>query len=326
MNKTQKILAGILLVQFFLAAVVYWPKKAVSGAGEPLFGALSPQEVTGITIEGADQQQVSLTKSGEGWVLSTAGDYPVDAERVTAFLGNVLGITTGRLVTTTEGSLKQLQVSAEKYAGRITLAQKDGASRLLYVGSTPGAGSTHVRLDGQNSVYLTDKIKTYTLGSKVTDWIDTTLLNVAVKDIVRIRLMNANGQYVFTQGGDSTWAWDGLEEGQTLVETKVLGVVNSTSTLRMVAPVGREVKAEYGLVRPGAELNLEVKESSGAVTLYRLEVGVRSADGSYYAKVSTSDYVVRLSATYAEMLLGLRPADLASAAPTPAENVVTPTP
>ncbi|MGW8251680.1 MAG: DUF4340 domain-containing protein, partial [Anaerolineales bacterium] len=121
MNRTQRILAVILGLQIVLIAVVFWPRGGAVQAGGALLESFDPSQVARISIEDADGNCTSLAKSGQGWVLPEADDYPADSTKIETLLQNLAAVHTDRLVTRTEASHKRLGVAPDDFQRRITL-------------------------------------------------------------------------------------------------------------------------------------------------------------------------------------------------------------
>ena len=74
---------------------------------------------------------------------------------MTKLISDVLAIDNSRLVANTPASQARLKVHADNFARRIELDRANGDPVILYLGTSPNANATHVRLDGQDAVYLT---------------------------------------------------------------------------------------------------------------------------------------------------------------------------
>ena len=89
MNKLNRILIVILVLQLGLTAVILWPRRATSEGDQSLFPDLEANHVVRVTITGAGGNQVELAKDGANWVLPEADDYPVLGSTVSSMLAKV---------------------------------------------------------------------------------------------------------------------------------------------------------------------------------------------------------------------------------------------
>ena len=87
MKRTNTILAVALGAQVALAAVTWGTRGGPSGDAARPFFDFEPAAVTAVTLtnkgsEDSPARPLTLTKKGDGWVVSTADDYPAKAEKV----------------------------------------------------------------------------------------------------------------------------------------------------------------------------------------------------------------------------------------------------
>ena len=156
-TRANGILAGILLLQIALAAWLFVDNFKTAAGRAPaqlLVANLEPGDVTGLRVSDASGS-VQLAKGDGGWTAPEADGYPAAATSVTRLISDVLAIDTGRLVADTPASHGRLRVDPNNYGRRIELDRATGDPVVVYLGSSPNANATHVRLDGQDKVYLT---------------------------------------------------------------------------------------------------------------------------------------------------------------------------
>lgn len=319
MNKLQRILTGVLAAQVALAVIVFWPRAAHTGAGSPLLNITS-EEVTGLTISDDQGKTVKLTKGTDGWVAASAADYPADAIKITPALDKLAAITAGQPVAQTAASHAQLQVADNKFVRQIELQTARGA-QTLYLGSASGARATHVRLAGQDAVYLARDVATWELSADLLSWINAVYLNVPTADVTAFTVKNANGEFAFAKGEGGAWTLAGLAEGETLNTGAVTTLLNQAANVRLTAPLGKTEDPAYGLAQPAATVTLTAKSGDQTRTI-TLTVGTRNAtDNSYVVKSSESAYYVRVAEYSVKDLVEKTRDGLLQQPPTP-----TPTP
>jgi hypothetical protein len=295
MNRGNQILAAILIVQIAFAVLVFWPREASTVAGEPLFAELEADQVARLALRGGDGAEVQLGKDGGGWVLADASDYPVNPGTVPELLAKIVALQTGRLVAETRASHERLEVADDAYAYRVELELEDGTVHTLYLGSTPSYGAIHVRVGGQDPVYLVSDLSSSDVMPQLSNWIDTSYFSVPQDQVVALALENRNGTFEFEKAGDE-WTMVGLAEGETLDTPGVNTLVNRVSTIRMMRPLGTEPEDAYGLQEPSAVLVVHALGEEGAATTYVLHVGAQSEeDNSYVLKSSESPYYIRVA-------------------------------
>lgn len=292
MTKLQRILIGILAAQLVLAAIVFWPRQAAD-AGKPLLD-IAAEDVTALTIQDDQGASVVLTKVGDGWVATSAADYPADAAKITPVISKLTAINTGRLVGETTASHTRLQVADDKFVRKVDIQTAAGV-KTLYLGSSAGSNTTHVRLAGQNQVYLAGNLATWDIDGDLTAWIDPVYFSVPSADITGFTLVNASGEFAFEKDANGAWTLAGLAAGEALDASKVTSLVSQFSSLRLTKVLGKVDDSAYGLAQPSAALTVQAK-SGDQVKTYTLTIGVKDpTDNSYLVKSSESAYYVRVA-------------------------------
>lgn len=294
MNRGNQVLVGVLILQIALSVVLFWPRQPAMAAGEPLLAGLDVEQVTRVTIRNETGESVQLTKSGDGWVLADTGDYPATDGAVPDLLAKVADLKSGRPVAETRESHARLKVADDQYASQVELLLQDGTLHTLYVGTSPSYGATHVRVAGQDEVYLAADLSSMDVGTGLSSWIDTSYF-VQADEIVAATLENENGTLEFVKEGEE-WTMVGLEEGETASSSAISTLITRATSVRMLRPLGTEPKPEYGMQEPNAVLVIHARSAEGTESTYTLHLGAQSEqDRSYVLKSSESPYYVRVS-------------------------------
>jgi hypothetical protein len=314
MNKLNRILAGLLVLQLVVAVVVLWPRPAASGESVSLLPAVKVDDVVGLTIVDGNDRAITLARKGGSWVLPEAGDYPVQAEKVTTLLTKIEALKANRVVTQTNASHKRLGVAEDDFERRIDLQMADGSRQRLYIGNSPTWQAAHVRADGQDEVYLTSELSAQDAGTLATDWVDTVYLSIPRDQIVRITIENAQGTLELTKEGES-WNLQGLAPGETLDETKVNSLLSRVTSVSLLEPLGKDQVAAYGLDQPLAVVTVGTDDGQTHV----LRVGAQDPDDqSYVLASSDSEYYVRVRQFVVQNLVEYGRQDLLVPPPTQA--------
>lgn len=291
MSTLNKILMTLLAIQLAVTIFILWPQTPAQSSDAALLPSLSAENVTGLTITDDASHTLTMAKTGGDWVLSSGGDYPVLTNTVSTLLGKITGLKTDRLVTQTDASHDRLKVSPTNFVRRIDLKLNDGSTTTLYVGSSAGAGATHVRLDGQPEVYLTADLSSFEANAQASGWIDTQYFQADTTTVSTLTLQNKNGAFEFKKEDDN-WTLAGLTAGETFNPDGFNGVLNQAAALRMNSPLGKEAQASYGMDTPEATLTLTL--TGDAPHTVTLTIGAKTADG-YVVKSSDSAYYVSVS-------------------------------
>ena len=295
MNRYQKILSGLLILQVVIAAVVFWPRYTVQAAAEPLFSGIDVAEVTAVTITNNDGQVVELAREGDDWLLASSGDYPANSESVNNLLTKLAAARTNRLVTQTEASHNRLQIADDNFNRRIRLSLADGSQRTIYWGSVAGGLNIHMRLAGQDAVYLAGNSTLRDASTTPGDWIDTSYVALPREEITAVTVENENGIFTFTKSGDEEWIYTDLAEGEEFKQARLNTFLSRLTNLNMTEPLSTAVQPEYGLDAPLATVNVTTESEAGTQT-YTLQIGAKDeANNTYIVKWSEADYYVRIA-------------------------------
>jgi hypothetical protein len=298
MNRTNQILAAVLVVQIALVAAVFWPRPAASlTGGESLFPDLDADQIVRLTVSDVDGNQIRLAKGDEGWVLPEADDYPTQENKVPDFLDKIAELKADRLVTQTPGSHKRLKVADKDFNRLIEFELADGTAHKLYLGTLPTFQVIHVRAGGQDEVYLASDLTTSDAGTQATNWVNGIYYSVVQDQIVAMTLENANGRLEFEKDEAGAWTMKGLAADEKLLENNVKSLATRAASLRMIRPLGKTETEEYGLKEPQAVVTVQTRDDEGQVETLTLRVGVQSEeDDSYVVISSESPYYVRVAA------------------------------
>lgn len=327
MNRRNLVLVGTLLLQLLLVVVVLWPRStASSGEGESLFPDVEAAQIVALSITDAAGETINLASVGGSWVLPDADDYPCQEGMVPGLITKLLGLRTDSLVTQTSTSHKPLKVSEDDFERRIVFELADGTRHELFVGSSPTYGATHIRLAGQNEVYLTSGFSATDAGTLATAWVDRTYFSVTRDDVVSLTVANQNGEFGFVNVGDM-WSLKDQAPDETLNNTNFQTLLGRATSVSLVRPLGREEEESYGLQSPSAVVTIRTHSDEGDKT-YTLRLGAQDAqDNSYVLISSESPYYVRVSEFTAQEFVEKSRDDYLELPPTPTPvEDVTPTP
>jgi hypothetical protein len=295
MNRTNQILAVVLVAQIVLVAVAFWPKPASVAGGESLLAGLDAEQITQLTIGDASGEQIKLAKEMGKWVLPEADNYPCTENKVPQFLEKIVALKTNRLVTQTPASHKRLKVADDDFERQIELKLADGTTHRLYLGTSPSYGVSHVRVVGRDEVYLAS-LPASDAGVNASNWVDTLYFSVTQDQIVALTLENKNGRFEFEKDDAGTWTMKDLAADETLNQNNVKSLASRVSSLRMLRPLGKTEQDEYGLKEPNAVVTVETRDDEGNTKTYTIRVGAKDdEDNSYVVISSESPYYVRMA-------------------------------
>lgn len=291
LSRSNQLWLGLLLVQLAITAFVFWPRQEAAGSQLAITG-FTLAEVSKLTITDNEGQQITLQKEAGDWVWPEADNYPAVESKVVDLLSNVVGLETNRLVTNTEASHKRLQVADDDFARQITIETNSGDSQTIYVGSSPNAGSTHLRLAGQSETYLTGDLNAWQITTQPASWLDTDYLNIPADTITSLQVQNSQGGLTFSKAEDGSWTLADLAADETALPNNISTLVNQLGPMRMVKPLGKTAEAWYALGNPQAAITVTSQAEGEEATTYIIQIGAANEDDQYVVKASDSEYYV----------------------------------
>lgn len=304
MQKTIRVLALLLGAQLLLALglSVTAPNLSARPADAPLLG-LDSAAVDRLTLSGPDGEEVTLSKTGDGWQLSDPDGFPADSAKADGLLRQLTELMHGPAVATSSGAQQRFKVAEDSFERRIVLNQGEETLATLYLGTSPAMRQSHARRSDDDQIYAV-ALATYDVPVAAEDWLDKTVLRFAASEITAIRLPELTLQRVPQASTDedgeaaATLTWQAEPELPLDLEA-VDTLTDKLANLRIGSVLGREAKPEYGLDKP--QLTLTVERKDAEALEYRL--AKLEDSGDYVLKVSSRPEYFRLPAYTGDGLL-----------------------
>ena len=326
MNRTNIILAGILIVQAFLLmlGLLAPDPEPTTVSNEPLLADFATGDATQITITDVDANELVLSKMDDGgWALPMSADYPVQDAQVTEMLAGLRGLQTNRLIASNTSSHNRLMVSETDFERKVDITTS-GGNYTLYVGTSSGSNATHMRLEGQDAVYLTSGLAAWQLPTDVTSWVDAIYFSQPREGITQLTIENENGEYSFEQA-ENVWTYTELDEGEVFVEDGITAPLRNVSAVRLTNVVSTDEISNYADAEPlaiamivvtteevipgaeGEEPTTNVTTSEHTLNIYTAPISEEESTDNvnYVVKSSDSDFYVVVPETSVSGILEL---------------------
>jgi len=177
MAKLKLLLSGLLFAQLVLALGLYIGRQ---GGGEfdqkkTLLDVIHT-DIDKVVILG-ENGEIALEKEGESWRLPTYQNLPANQSKLDETVEKLVTLQSGWPVATSSFSRKRFDVSEDKFQRKIQLHSGGELANTVYLGTSPGYRSVHVRRDGDDNIYAV-KLATHDFPVKNEDWLDKSLLQV----------------------------------------------------------------------------------------------------------------------------------------------------
>jgi hypothetical protein len=309
-KKLQGILLGALAVQVVLAFVTWTSGGRQAHVDpKPLLGfdkaAVTAVEITEKASSPTDKDAtLRLEKSGEGWVVASAGGYPAKKDKVEEFVAKLTDLKVRDPIATKKADHNALRVGADVWGRKVKITA-GAETKELVVGS--GQGSTvHVRFADKDDVYNGRGVSEYAISARASSYVDTDYVKVDADKVSEVEITNPAGTLSFRKDGEN-WSLAQLPAGQQLDQGKVKSFVSGIARLSFKEPVGKTIAPEYGLGAGAAKVVLRYTDGSDAKTV-TYAVGA-AKDGAHYVKADGQDFVVLVAEWSTKPVLEKKPDD-----------------
>ncbi|RME71534.1 MAG: DUF4340 domain-containing protein [Planctomycetota bacterium] len=271
----------------------------------------NPEQVARIVIRDKAGKTIELVREGKGFVVKSAGNYPVEGDRADSFLKALLALEPKAVVARSERSHRGLGVAKGAAEREITLYDAGGKELgHVLLGSS---GGEFARRAGEPTVYRVSDRLGYRASTAPGTWVDTSLLSFQVDDVRQVRWLRKGAKQpalavqrippakvaeAGSEAAEPKWLMTAPKAGD-LERTEAESLVSALAHLRFSRPVAAEAKPEHGLTPP--EMVVEIELTSGEKI--RLELGARTDDNGVYARTAGKPFVVELPSYTAERIL-----------------------
>jgi len=310
MSRANKILALLLVAQLALIAYVYRPDRTTGPPAVHFFKDVAAAQVVGLAI--ADSNQVLAIKKENGtWRISTEPSYPAEAKKVEALIKKLLTLTSSRLVARTEASHGRLKVATDDYHRKLTLTMADGKTREMLLGTSPNYKTSHVRVAGDDNVYLAKDLADWEASVAPEDWWENNYLDVNPADLKSLTLVNGKGRIELSRDKENKWQAAGMPEGKTFADAALNNFLNKACLVQLSSYLGRDhTDVEFGLDKPLADLvlvtvtgaTLQLKVAAGDAKME--ECIAKAGESPFYVTVHASEVKSLMETTLESLLVG----------------------
>jgi len=252
-NRTQIMLAGLLVVQLLLIVLTRSPFSDASAPTEArlLMPELETLSVAKLELSGDDDATLTLVKQADGWIVEQAGGFPASVDKIDGLLDDLKTLQVRRPVVSSGRYHSTFKVADDEHEGRV-MVFSDGSSSPavdLILGNSPNYQITHVRRQGEPNVYEARGIAPYDVSTDSGAWIEKQLVDVDEEAITGIAVKNPEGGFELTRAEDGVWivSAPASQAELELDQEKVLSLIRTAGSIRVEKPVGPADPAGQGL-------------------------------------------------------------------------------
>ncbi len=305
MTKRNIFLLAILLLQIVLIGYMYRPGKETVAPVVEFFPGIEQDKVSGLIITDNEQDSITLKRGEQGWTIEPDG-YPVNGIKADSLVGKLVSLKSTRLVARTASSRIRLKVDDETFEQKIKILIDDGKSYLIFLGASPGNNTIHVRMEGEDEVFLVKGLSSWEAPTENSAWWENRYVEMTPEELVEVELTNSHGSFKITKDKDNTWknAESGADE--TVSREKAEEFLRRAGMISLTKYLGRDEDESYGLKTPVAELILQSKQKS-----ISLKIGPKDEEtDNHVVKASDSPFYVHVGSFVIKDILEKKFADL----------------
>lgn len=250
----------ILAIQGVLVATVYWRVPGTREQSTAPFAPFAAASVDEIRVGDEFDNETTLRRAGDSWLLPDLGNLPADREMVDRLLTAITAGKTDWPVASSVAARQRFQVASYYYQRRIELL---GQGKLLagyLLGTSPAFRKVHSRRDDQDAIYSID-FNAFDAPGQGGAWLDRKLLQI------RTPLRITADTYSLRRMGD-TWQ-SGIDREPEARELEAL--LSALRSLQVTGIAGGDQQRELADAEP--DLLIEVESLAGTVTLELFTLG-----------------------------------------------------
>jgi len=335
-DRTQRLLAGVLAAQLLLLALLHFvfPASRAAAKEQPLVPALASMTPQKLEIGDGTGATVALDREGGTWTLESPKGYPATASKVEKLIQDIEHLSAGSPVVTNRKNHAALKVADGDFERRIRIWEKAGGkpSAELLLGTSPRFQTSHIRVGGKDPVYEASGLNAYDVPADPGSWVERTMVPVTADSVSGIGVSNRKGSFELAKkGGQWSVRAPAAKTRAPLDQQKVDALVRTLCGMSLEAPAGPESDAAYGLAAPEATVVLthspaagDSAAAPGGALVLRIGAPVPGKEGDRYAARSGFGYAVTIPKYSVDRVLEAALADLAPKPPAAAAPAAKP--
>ena len=235
-NKKLTILVVVAMAMLAFTVALHLGTGRPSGnfvPGAALIQGLDPAAIHKIIIK-KNTDSATLTRRGKAFAVVEKANYPASVKEINDLIIKSLEIRCAEKITDSEKNHAELGVtegSQEAVSVSLFGAKDEPLIGFIMGKSSEKSDGAYVRLQGKNTVYLTER--RLWLNARPTDYINTDLTSVDKKDVKRVEVKTPEGSYTISRVDDKKIVLQNIPEGKRVKGTEHENVFHALTSLRL---------------------------------------------------------------------------------------------
>lgn len=224
-TKSLVIILAIAVALYFISTL--FEKKERTFKSDLV--SVDTAEVTAIEIipRAGESDAIQLTRTGQGWSLEKEGvTYNADQMAARNVLAELIKLTPERVAANDPSRWDEMEVSdttgtrvklydgkkvvADIYIGKFNYQQNPQAQQMQFQQQGRGKMSTHVRLAGEDEVYVVDGFLKMNIQADLNTYRNKNLCSVLPEDVTKVTFRYPDNSFTLAFQ-DSTWKLNGVK-------------------------------------------------------------------------------------------------------------------
>lgn len=268
---------------------------------------LDTKKTEEITIENENGEMV-FTKTNGKWTLKADADFPVNKDKIEEILNAMKTVEANSQVT--DGTEELSQYGLEKPVCSILVKLNNGVKAKVSFGSqVPVLGGYYVLVDDETKVYTMSDSLYQTIQTKKMDFVKMeSIPSIETEQVNRITIAEKGKKDIsVVKKKDGSYIWNGAYKDTVAGNSeKVIDFISNYTGLVFdsCAEYNCSDFGTYGLKNPKNSILISYNTEKGEKEKeYRLNIGRKNENGSYYVSSDNSAFVYEISADTIDELL-----------------------
>lgn len=315
-HKKNIALLGLLALQIVLIAYGYWPTRESQEPTAHFLANFNLAQVKKLVITDEEKKSVTLAQEEGKWVVGEER-FPANQATIQALVEKLGKLESNRLITASKSSYRRLKVAEDTFVRRLEIELADGASKTLFLGSSPSQKTIHVRLADAQGVYLVNDFSSWEVQAGSDSWWRSKFVDLAALELQALTLVNSEGTIAL---GRAKEGWHLAGSSEKLASTAVEGLLANIGrlTFSRYLPVESKLPAQKNI----ASLQLDTATGPLSLLVWAKETG--ASGGEHPVKASDTSFSATMREGLLSELLAMKQQDLL--APPPGEETAPASP
>lgn len=263
MNRINSALLLVLVIQGFLAAVVYWPQQEepVAAPTEPLL-KIDRAAVADIQLADDQGNEAVLQHVDGRWQLPARQELPADSDLVEVLLRMLTTAQHGYPVATSIAARQRFEVASYRFQRRLTLLDANAAELgTVFLGTAPAFRRIHARSATDDAIYSI-AFNSFDAPARDSDWLDRSLLQLPQPQTIR-----APG-FALAQTGSGNWQ---AADGGTPEPRELEALLDSLANLQVEGIAGEDQQRSLAGADPAFSISATTVAGERNLAFYQAE-------------------------------------------------------